>query len=91
MWDNGAKTQPRQNTAMVFDTVPSKILSKCGEKDILVRTTGGEKKRFTAVLAINTAGGFLRSSRANEILRTSRYHGDGLSVTATRPGCEKMS
>ena len=44
---------------MVFDTVPSKTLNKCGEKDILVRTTGGEKKRFTAVLAINAAGEFL--------------------------------
>ena len=41
---------------MVFNTVPPKTLSKYGEKDILGRTSGGEKKRFTAVLAINAAG-----------------------------------
>ena len=44
---------------MGFDTVPSKGLSKHVEKDVLVRTTGGDRKRFNAVLAVNTAGEFL--------------------------------
>ena len=44
---------------MVFDTVSSTTLNKRGEKDVRVKTTGGEKKHFTAVLAINAAGMFL--------------------------------
>ena len=44
---------------VVFDTVPSKIPSKRGEKDISMKTTGGEKKRYTAVLAVSASGEFL--------------------------------
>lgn len=44
---------------MVFDTVPSTTLNKKGEKDVRVRTTGKEKKRYTAVLAVSASGEFL--------------------------------
>ena len=44
---------------MVFDTVPNTTLNTRGEKDVRVRTTGGEKKRYTAVLAVSAAGEFL--------------------------------
>ena len=44
---------------MVFDTVPSTALNKCGEKDVRVKTTGGEKKRYTTVLSVSVAGEFL--------------------------------
>lgn len=44
---------------MVFDTVPSTTLNKRGEKDVRVKTTGGEKKRYTAVLSVSAAGEFL--------------------------------
>ena len=46
---------------MVFNTVPSRTLNKKWEKDVRVRTTGGEKKRYTAVLAVSAAGQFLPS------------------------------
>ena len=44
---------------MVFDTVPGNTVHRKGEKDVKVSTTGGEKKHFTAVLAVNAAGDFL--------------------------------
>ena len=37
---------------VVFDTVPSKTLNKHGEKNVLMKTTESEKKRYTAVLAV---------------------------------------
>lgn len=44
---------------MVFDTVPANTVHRRGEKDVKVKTTGGEKKHFTAVLSVNAAGEFL--------------------------------
>ena len=44
---------------MVFDTVPGNTVNRKGKKDVKVSTTGGEKKHFTAVLAVNAAGDFL--------------------------------
>ena len=44
---------------MVFDTVPSRTVHARGEKDVRVNTTGGEKKRFTAVLTVTAAGQYL--------------------------------
>ena len=43
----------------VFDTVPSRTLNKKGEKDVRVWTSGGEKKRYKAILAVSAAGQFL--------------------------------
>ena len=44
---------------MVFDTVPSRMVHASGENDVRVNTTGGEKKRFTAVLTVLAAGQYL--------------------------------
>ena len=65
---------------MVFDTVPSQTLSIRGEKEVLVRTSGGEKKRFTTVLAVNAAREFLPTMTIFKCKRDPK-----------RPGCGKTS
>ena len=75
---------------MVFDTVPSTTLNKHGEKDVRVKTTGGETKRYTAVLSVSAAGEFLptmvifRGKRDPKEVEIS-------CVLTTRLRCEKTS
>ena len=43
-------------TPVYFDLQPAKTINKCGEKSVLVRTTGSEKRHFTVVLAVTASG-----------------------------------
>ena len=43
-------------TPVYFDLQPVKTINKCGEKSVLVRTTGSEKRHFTVVLAVTASG-----------------------------------
>jgi hypothetical protein len=47
---------------MYFDLIPGKTVSRIGQKDVKIITTGGEKKHFTLVLAVTAAGTFLPSA-----------------------------
>ena len=46
-------------TPVYFDLQPSKTINKCGEKSVLIRTTGSEKRHFTVVLAVAASGDML--------------------------------
>ena len=46
-------------TPVYFDLQPGKTINKSGEKSVLIRTTGSEKRHFTVVLAVTASGDFL--------------------------------
>ena len=43
-------------TPMYFDLVPSRTIEKTGAKDLLVRTTGADKRHLTVVLTVTADG-----------------------------------
>ena len=53
--DEDCLLQNMDEVPMVLDTVPSGMVHARGENDVHVKTTGGEKKHFTAVLTVMAA------------------------------------
>ena len=43
-------------TPVYFDLQPAKTINKCGEKSVLVRTTGSEKRQFTVIFTVTPSG-----------------------------------
>ena len=43
-------------TPMYFDLVPSRTIERMGEKEVLVRTTGADKRHLTVVLTVTADG-----------------------------------
>ena len=62
---------------MVFNTVPSKMVHVRGEKDVLINTTGGEKKHVTAVLSVTILSYHVHFSRVSMNLKTPCCPKDG--------------
>ena len=46
-------------TPLYFDVVPNRVIDKRGKKNIIVHTTGSEKRHLTVTLCVTHEGGVL--------------------------------